>query len=280
MLPQFYALLCDAERIKELLEKGTDPNIRDGDGNTPLHFAASRGCAEVARLLLGHGADPNAQAKDGETPLHLAAFWGRVDVVRFLLERGADLNAKNEGGDTPLHYAAYEGHVDVVRLLLEHGADPSIRNRDGKTPLDLAKERGHREVVSLIEEWLRRGGEPPRPGAVPVRSASDAVCRASCEAWHIISQVHDFVMKGRAMTSKELEDLEKLFYTFKGGVEALERMTARPDAVKELISCFRDYIELLVPHLRRGDLPGEALSKITSMRHRIDRLREELACRC
>ncbi len=133
MLPQFYALLCDAERIKKLLEEGTDPNIRDGDGNTPLHFAVSKGCAEVARLLLRHGADPNAQDKNGETPLHVAAFWG---------------------------------HVDVVRLLLEHGADPSIRNRDEKTPLDIAREEGHREVVSLIEEWLRWGGMPPHGASV------------------------------------------------------------------------------------------------------------------
>ena len=81
------------------------------------------------------------------------------------------------------------------------------------------------------------------------------------------------------MTAKELEDLEKLFYIFKGYVEALETMTTRPDVVKELIN-FRDYIELLLPHLRRGDLPGEALSQITSMRHRINKLREELACRC
>jgi len=52
------------------------------------------------------------------------------------------------------------------------------------------------------------------------------------------------------MTAKELEDLERFFYIFKGHVEALETMAARPDAVKELIS-FRDYIELLLPHLRR-----------------------------
>jgi len=112
-----------------------------------------------------------------------------------------------------------------------------------------------------------------------MQPVSDAVCEACCEAWRIIDQVYGHVKEVRTMTAKELEDLERLFYIFKGHVEALETMTARPDAVKELMS-FRDYIELLLPHLRRGDLPGDALSKITSMRHRVNKLREELACRC
>jgi len=117
------------------------------------------------------------------------------------------------------------------------------------------------------------------PGVAPVRSLSDAVCEACCEAWRIIDQVYDFVREGRVMTSKELEDLEKLFYLFKGHVEALETMITRPDVVKELIN-IRDYIELLLPHLRRGDLPANALSKITSLRHRINNLKQQLACRC
>jgi hypothetical protein len=246
---------------------------------TDLHSAAYDGDVKRVKELLKKGADPNTQSEDGDTPLHVAASKGHFDVVKLLLEHGADPNIQDEYGLTPLHDAASMGHVDVVRLLLEHGADPSIRNRDGKTPLDLAKERGHREVASLIEEWLRRGGEPSRPGATPVRSMSDAVCEACCEAWRIINQIYDFVREGRVMTAKELEDLERLFYLFKGHVEALETMTARPDAVKELIN-FRDYIELLLPHLRRGDLPADALSKIISIRNRINKLREELACRC
>jgi hypothetical protein len=253
MLPQFYALLCDAERIKKLLEEGADPNIRDGDGNTPLHFAASKGCAEVARLLLRHGADPNAQDKNGETPLHVAAYWGRVDVVR---------------------------------LLLEHGADPTVKNKDGDTPLDIARARGHREVVSLIEEFhneerLRRRREPSRPGAAPVRSASDAVCEACCEAWRIINQVYDFVREGRAMTSKELEVLERLFRIFKGHVNELEKAAAEvsPDAVKELVTT-RQLIELTLSQLKQGNLPSETIENIPSVYYSINRLRKKLACRC
>lgn len=142
---------------KLLLEHGADIHARDNANWTPLHDAASGGHVDVVKLLLEHGADPNIKDKNGNTLLHWAAYKGYFDVARLLLERGVDPNAKNKDGDTPLHDAASGGHVDVVRLLLEHGADPTVKNRDGKTPLDLAMEAGYDGVVSLIEGWLWRG---------------------------------------------------------------------------------------------------------------------------
>jgi len=189
------ALVGNAERVKELLKKGANPNVQDEYGWTPLHEAAYKGHVDVVELLLEHGADPNIQSKNGLTPLHEAAYKGHVDVVELLLEHGADPNIQNEYGDTPLHWAASEGPVDVVKLLLEHGANPNIQNKDGwtplhkaallgrvdvvklllehgadptvkdgrwKTPLDLAKAEGYHGVVSLIEEWLRRGKRRPQ----------------------------------------------------------------------------------------------------------------------
>lgn len=33
-------------------------DVRNAEGNTPLHWACLNGCIEVADILLGHGASP------------------------------------------------------------------------------------------------------------------------------------------------------------------------------------------------------------------------------
>ncbi len=114
-----------------------------------------------------------------------------------------------------------------------------------------------------------------------MRSASDAVCEACCEAWRIIDQVYDFVKEDRAMTSKELEVLERLFRIFKGHVNELEKAAAEvsPDAVKELVTT-RQLIELTLSQLKQRNLPPETIGNIPSVYYSINKLREELGCRC
>ncbi len=43
---------------------------RDGDGSTPLHFAARNGQVAVAEKLLAASCDVNFQSKNGFTPLY------------------------------------------------------------------------------------------------------------------------------------------------------------------------------------------------------------------
>ena len=64
------------DRSRELalmLELVADPNVPDGRGWTPLHFAAAYGYDSSVALLLEHGADPDALAGDGLRPADLAA---------------------------------------------------------------------------------------------------------------------------------------------------------------------------------------------------------------
>lgn len=62
-------------------DQGVDPNLRDGDGATPLHFAASRGHLAAVRWLLNHGAKLSLD-KYGKSPINDAAENQQVEVIQ------------------------------------------------------------------------------------------------------------------------------------------------------------------------------------------------------
>jgi ankyrin repeat protein len=55
---------------------------------TALHWAASLGRVNAARILLEHGADPNIVAGNGLTPLDMADASGKADVAALLEQHG------------------------------------------------------------------------------------------------------------------------------------------------------------------------------------------------
>ena len=65
----------------QVLEKDVDINMRDGDGATPLHFAASRGHTQMVRWLLRHGSKIVLD-KYGKSPINDAAENERIEVGR------------------------------------------------------------------------------------------------------------------------------------------------------------------------------------------------------
>jgi ankyrin repeat protein len=97
----------DYEVVKHLAALvGTD--VRGTKGETPLHVAAYRGSRRAVEVLLELGADPNARDEDGRTPLHYLFMGEHIDVLilKMLLSKGADPNARDKDGKTPLELAA------------------------------------------------------------------------------------------------------------------------------------------------------------------------------
>jgi len=180
----------DEEVVRDLIERGADPNEADGTGRTAVTAAVYAGSAVVVRLLVDAGADVDRQDETranaflalGETgdvdvldevlradpdvrrtnrfggsALIPAADRGHVEMVRALLERTkVDVDHVNDLGWTALLEAVILGdggpaHQQIVRLLLDHGADRSIADRDGGTPLEHARGSGYAEIATMLE---------------------------------------------------------------------------------------------------------------------------------
>jgi len=72
-------------RIKELIETGTDVNVKTEYGYTPLHVAVITRNRAVVRYLLDNGADINAMNGNLETPYSLAAKKGDFELMTIIL---------------------------------------------------------------------------------------------------------------------------------------------------------------------------------------------------
>jgi ankyrin repeat protein len=74
----------DLKLMKKILRRGCQVGIANGEGYTPLHWAAEYGHTEMVRMLIVKGADINVRSYDGWTPLDLARAEGHKDVEELI----------------------------------------------------------------------------------------------------------------------------------------------------------------------------------------------------
>jgi hypothetical protein len=83
--------------MKLFLEAGTDVNLRNKNGTTPLNFAVDHGTDHMVRMLLDAGADMNAEdercesGKVNRTAIRNIVSRGKTNIVKMLLDAGAHL---------------------------------------------------------------------------------------------------------------------------------------------------------------------------------------------
>jgi ankyrin repeat protein len=150
------------DRLRELLR--ADPalaNARGGDGQGPLHFAAS---VEAAQMLLDQGAEIDLRDIDhGGTPAQYMAA-DRPEICRYLLSHGAELDIfmAVQLGDAALVRRALAEDSNSLRARIGEGRLTSGDSEGGhiylytlrncRSPLLLAAELGHRDIYDLLLE--------------------------------------------------------------------------------------------------------------------------------
>lgn len=148
-------------RLEALL--ALDPSLvhaRGGDGQTPLHVAAS---VEIAACLLERGADIDARDIDHESTPAQYMVRDRPDVARYLIARGCqtDILLAAAVGDLELVRRHLQVDPGSIRTAVTEEYFPKRNSRAGgsiyiwtlgasKTPHSVAREFGHEDVVRLL----------------------------------------------------------------------------------------------------------------------------------
>ncbi len=119
-------------KIAELLiEYGANISIKNLRG-TLLHqiIDASNFNSELFALLIQKGLDPNEKNENGDSPLHYAIKNRKRYLVKFLLENDADSTLADSNGNTALDLllqtkmGSANEMVDTINFLFDHGAKP------------------------------------------------------------------------------------------------------------------------------------------------------------
>ena len=118
-------------------------------GENPLMYVALVGDVPRVKQMIARGAKVN---KDGWTPLHYAAVRGRAEVAKALLGNGALPNELSPEGDTALILAVRADSVETVQALVNGGADPSLSNLKAQDAIDVARARGKEDLAKALEK--------------------------------------------------------------------------------------------------------------------------------
>lgn len=182
--------------VNLLLEYKADPNLSEGNGDTPLYFAIVRGTQDFAEkvpfveALLKRGASIDGRNSAGDTPLAVAVSYSMKGMVELLLQHKADPNVKTGNGNSLLHLAAANRNSEILDALLTAGANPNTLNAQGLSALDYVKSAasdpntGSRFPRVTINTPANFGGQPPSQSRDMSQSKlADRLRKAGARDW-------------------------------------------------------------------------------------------------
>jgi ankyrin repeat protein len=157
-----HTMTYDTVLVKTSLIEGTDLKGSDARGWTHLHFAASQGDMEGAKLLIDAAASKaryerdslmqvitppydhellNARENGGRSPLTIAIRFQQPKMSLLLIEKGAAVDLRGYYGKSPIFNAILFNDENTLDALPRQNCDLSFVGRDGGTILHLRNQQ-------------------------------------------------------------------------------------------------------------------------------------------
>ena len=246
----------NASQVRGLLEAGTDPNVTDEHGNTPLIYGAKESAA-IVDMLLYAGADVNAKGENGITALinSFAVAGPEANTIRTrLLKAKPDVNAvayvsqgrlhpyaigcgehqifyrfnkEPNGSDAPVYgsatalsFAVASDDITAVQTLLKNGADVNIALMHPVLHTAIYSKKPN--STKMVELLLNAGADPWQGG----EQASHALS-ASQTSGEITDRAkkQNLIKLAMASTKKQHKLDEKLYKAAdKGNLKQVKKL--------------------------------------------------------
>jgi len=174
-----YYYLNISFKIVTLIERGSDVNAVDKEGNTPLVYAIQKKSLSVVMHLIKNGANINFFIRNRNQSIVMYAIeLNRVDIVKFLIKCGANINFRNENdinvlisssktGKTKIFEYLVKNNVndftseivnkiivdnrlDLLTILIDNNFNINLKDSGGNTPLVYALKCRNFEIIEYL----------------------------------------------------------------------------------------------------------------------------------
>ena len=146
----------DVAAVAAAVEQGVDLNMRFGDLEYAIIYAAKMRSTVILQLLLENGANPNVFHSSGMTPLAFASAFAGIESIKMLLESGADPNILHEERAMPVLVAAAIRCNVATAYFWDDGEGKEINAYDGMCLLLNGSIPVHHSAMQLLLEGFLR----------------------------------------------------------------------------------------------------------------------------
>eukprot|EP00833_Pecoramyces_ruminatium_P014660 jgi/Orpsp1_1/1188692/evm.model.d7180000066551.1 len=113
-----------------MIQNGTNVDLNDKRGNSPITYAIKNNNVEVVNILIKNKANLDQMNQDKSTPLTIAINNNNINMVKLLIDSGADVNKL----ESIIFLACDKNKTEIFSYLIEHGANCNVKDNNG-TPL-------------------------------------------------------------------------------------------------------------------------------------------------